>query len=460
MSFSPEEVRFLVAHTDEIAHAAADAGIQLTGASAISDRDKLSGLFGGNARAVMELLRARRTLAPKLVSPAHLVPGAPEPPGAGAQTAQVVQAAQADRAAQAASGGDVTAAWLADSDSAQQATPLAVAQVRAGRIAAAGAALVHDVTCSIGTESPAMTAAGMDWLGSDVDYPRLLMARENVANVGNVCDVGNVGTGAARGRARAWVAQADALAPVTTAASSPGPRIRACSGTGSRPGRVIVADPARRADGRRITDPAKLIPPLPDLLDAYPGAAMAVKCAPGIDYSDWQGLVSVVSVNGGVKEACLYTPDLAEPGHTREAVVIREEFSERVRDGGDVVDVDKPKSFIVEPDGAVIRAGLVQQWAARHDLSMLDPHIAFLTGDAVPPGYSGFPFIEAVPLKKLRPALQAHGAGAVEILVRGVNVDPDQLRRKLKLKGDRPMGVAIARIGDSATAFICGARVR
>lgn len=454
MSFSPEEVRFLVAHTDEIAHAAADTGIQLTAATAISDRDKLSALFGDNARAVMELLRARRTLAPKLVSPAHLVPGAPEPPGAGAQPAQADLAAQADRADRAASGGDVAASWLADSDSAQQATPLAVSQVRAGRIAAAGAALVHDVTCSIGTEAPAMTAVGMDWLGTDLDYPRLLMARENVGNVGNV------GTGTVRGRARAWVAQADALAPVTTAASSPGPRIRACSGSGSRPGRVIVADPARRADGRRITDPAKLIPPLPDLLAAYPGAAMAVKCAPGIDYSDWQGLVSVVSVNGGVKEACLYTPELAEPGHTREAVVIRDEFTERVRDGGGEVDVDKPKSFIVEPDGAVIRAGLVQQWAARHDLSMLDPHIAFLTGDAVPPGYSGFPFIEAVPLKKLRPALQAHGAGAVEILVRGVDVDPDQLRRKLKLKGDRPMSVAIARIGDSATAFICGARVR
>lgn len=454
MSFSLEEVRFLADHTDEIAHTATDAGIQLTAASAISDRDKLSALFEDKARAVMELLRARRTLAPKLVSPAHLVPGAPEPPGAGTQADRADRADCADRADRAASGGDVAAAWLADSDSAQQATPLAVSQVRAERIAAAGVALVHDVTCSIGTEGPAMIDAGMDWLGTDVDYARLLMARENVGNVGNV------GTGTARGRARAWVAQADALAPVTTAASSPGPRIRACSGRGSRPGRVIVADPARRADGRRITDPAKLIPPLPDLLAAYPGAAMAVKCAPGIDYSEWQGLVSVVSVNGGVKEACLYTSDLAEPGHTREAVVIREEFTERVRDGGGEVGVDKPKSFIVEPDGAVIRAGLVQQWAARHDLSMLDPHIAFLTGDAVPPGYSGFPFIEAVPLKKLRPALQAHGAGAVEILVRGVNVDPDQLRRKLKLKGDRPMGVAIARVGDSATAFICGARVR
>ena len=409
MSFSPAEIRFLSAHRDDIARVAASGEVALTKKSAIADRTVLSKLFDDQARAVMELLQARQTLAPKLAGPA--------------------------------------ADWMADSDSAQQATPFAVSQVRAGRIAAAGASLVHDVTCSIGTEAPAVTAAGMDWLGTDLDYSRLLMARENVG-----------GGGAAAGRA--WVAQADALAPVTTPASSPGPRIRACSGTGSRPGRVIVADPARRADGRRITDPAKLIPPLPDLIAAYPGAAMAIKCAPGIDYADWHGLVSVVSVNGGVKEACLYTPDLADPGHTREAVVIRESFTERVEDCGDGVDVDKPKSFIVEPDGAVIRAGLVQQWAARHELAMLDPHIAFLTGERVPDGYSGFPFIEAVPLKKLRPALHAHGAGSLEILVRGVDVDPDQLRGKLKLKGDRPMAVAIARIGDHATAFICGARVR
>ncbi|MGV0431948.1 THUMP-like domain-containing protein [Corynebacterium sp. 20_84] len=408
MSFSPAEIRFLSAHRDDIARVAASGEVALTKKSAIADRTVLSKLFDDQARAVMELLQARQTLAPKLAGPA--------------------------------------ADWMADSDSAQQATPFAVSQVRAGRIAAAGASLVHDVTCSIGTEAPAVTAAGMDWLGTDLDYSRLLMARENI------------GGGAAAGRA--WVAQADALAPVTTPASSPGPRIRACSGTGSRPGRVIVADPARRADGRRITDPAKLIPPLPDLIAAYPGAAMAIKCAPGIDYSDWHGLVSVVSVDGGVKEACLYTPDLADPGHTREAVVIRESFTERVEDCGDGVDVDKPKSSIVEPDGAVIRAGLVQQWAARHKLAMLDPHIAFLTGERVPDGYSGFPFIEAVPLKKLRPALQAHGAGSLEILVRGVDIDPDQLRAKLKLKGDRPMAVAIARIGDHATAFICGARVR
>ena len=41
------------------------------------------------------------------------------------------------------------------------------------------------------------------------------------------------------------------------------------------------------------------MPPLPALLDAYAGRELAVKCAPGIDYSGWDGLVSVVSVDGG-----------------------------------------------------------------------------------------------------------------------------------------------------------------
>lgn len=388
MSFNSEEIRFLIGHLDEIADKAGE--LELTKKSAMRDRGVVDKHFGEYSRAVMELVSAQRALAPKL-----------------------------DASADASS-------WLTDSDAAQQATPHAVAEVRAQRIARAEASLVHDVTCSIGTEAPAVAAQGMDWLGTDIDFSRVLMARHNL-----------------RALSGAHVAVADALHPVTTPASNT----------------VIVADPARRADGRRITDPAKLIPPLPALLDAYPSAEMAVKCAPGIDYSDWNGLVSVVSQNGNVKEACLYTPGLA--AHRREAVVIQDSFTETVTgDLPDEVDVAKHGRFIVEPDGAIVRAGLVRHWAHRHKLWMLDSHIAFLTGDAIPDNYSGFEVLDEVPLRKLRGVLNSHDAGSVEILVRGVDVDPDQLRRKLKLKGRCQMGVVVARIGDTATAFVCGPRQR
>lgn len=375
MSFSLDEVGYLSAHAARIAEVAPQ--VELTKASVFADRALLEREFGASARAVSALLAARR-----------------------------------------ASAGKFPEWWLTDADAAQQATPRRVADIRAQRVAAAGATCAHDVTCSVGSEAPSFAAKGVAWLGSDIDRARLAMARFNLG-------------------AHAWLAVADALAPVSRAD-------------------VVVADPARRAGGRRITDPAKLLPPLPDLLAANKGRELAVKCAPGIDYSKWDGLVSLVSVDGGVKEACLYTPGF---GRGREAVVLRQGFTERCHSSQPAcAPAASPGKYIVEPDGAVVRAGLVNHWATSHGLWMLDEHIAFCTGDAIPKGYSGFPFAEAVPLKKLKAALAARLVGSAEILVRGVNVDPDQLRAKLKLKGPNAAGVVIARVGERAVAHICGPR--
>lgn len=300
--------------------------------------------------------------------------------------------------------------WFGDSDSVQQATPPQVAAERARRI---GQRFIHDVTCSIGTEG---RFARGDWLGSDLDESRLRMARLNLP-----------------GR---WFVRADALIPVSR-------------------GAVIVADPARRAGGRRINH---TIPPLPDLVDAWAGHDLAVKCAPGIDYSEWQGLVSVSSVAGGVKEACLYSAGLA--GNERREAVIHGTFLDRVTDlESDDIGADAPGRYLIDPDGAIVRAGLVRHFGRREGLWMLDERIAYLTGEEIPAGYSGFEIYEQVPLKKLRPALKSFDAGAVEILVRGVDVDPDQLRKKLGLKGTRQLAVVITRIGTQGVALICSARI-
>ncbi|WP_342319581.1 THUMP-like domain-containing protein [Corynebacterium mayonis] len=379
MAFSVTEVDQLFARAEEIADMQHQ--FTLSKGRLFADRALAQEHFGDLARAVLELVGARRSAESKF--PAH---------------------------------------WLADSDSAQQATPAAVAEVRVERLHQAGIAFIHDVTCSIGTEARAAISRGMSWLGSDLDAARLRMARYNLG-------------------AGAWLARADALAPVTSL----------------RTGTAVVADPARRVEGRRITDPAKLNPPLPALIEACNGRELAVKCAPGIDYSQWEGLVSVVSLRGGVKEACLYSPGLSA-GLRREAVVLGA-HQERITDAEpEDVEVAPPDSFIVEPDGAVIRAGLVRHWAHRHGLSMLDKHIAFLTGPAIPAGYSGFAFKEAVPLKKLRGALKQRGVGAIEILVRGVDLNPDVLRTQLRLKGPNQAAVVIARVGGGATAYVCGPR--
>lgn len=306
--------------------------------------------------------------------------------------------------------GKIPGTWFADSDAGQQATPLVVAEERSRRI---GERFVHDVTCSIGTEG---RYARGEWLGSDLDPARLKMAQLNLPG--------------------AWLVRADALRPVSR-------------------GAVIVADPARRSGGRRIKD---TIPPLPDLLDAWAGHDIAVKCAPGIDYSEWDGLVSVSSVAGSVKEACLYSPGLA--GTERREAVVHGRYLDRITDlMPDDVEAAEPGRYLIDPDGAIVRAGLVRHFAYREGLWMLDDRIAYLTGESIPAGYSGFEIYEQVPLKRLKAAVAGYDAGSVEILVRGVDVDPDQLRKKLRLKGSRALAVVVTRIGAQGVALICSPRI-
>lgn len=400
MSLSAADVAAVAARTDlrEVA-----AELPLTKKSLIADHTTLRAAAGdaGLARAVAEAEAATRSATGKL--PGSLLSG----PGA----------------------------WLMDFDAAQQATAWPVALDRARRLLAAVEAGVaggiHDATCSIGTEVAAIaqaagTTAAPALLASDRDPARAAMARHNLA-------------GAAPAAA---VAIADALAPASRDA-------------------ILIADPARRAGGRRITDPADLIPPLPDLLAAAADRPMAVKCAPGLDFGDWAGEVAVTSVAGRVKEACLYSPELARPGVTRSATLLggpREE-PEIIDDSmPDDCGVAAPGRFLIDPDGAVVRAGLVRHYAAAHGLRQIDERIAHLTGDTIPPGATGFEILEEAPIKKLRQVLAAHGAGSAEILVRGVDVDPDRLRTSLKLKGDRSMAVVITRIGAHGTAFVCAAR--
>lgn len=332
---------------------------------------------------------------------------------------------------------------LLTDEAVQQATAWPVAALRARRLAGRD---VHDVTCSVGAELAELVRTADRVVGSDLDPVRARMAAHNVPD--------------------ALVCVADALAPPTR-------------------GAVVVADPARRSGGRRIHDPAQLSPPLPALLEAVDGRDHVIKCAPGLDTSvlDHPGEVEVVSLDGSVREACLWSPGLAR-GVGRRATVVRTApvgepgpwgeprltadgvavHVEEVTDGDDdeVGVHGEPDRVIVDPDGAVVRAGLVRHWARRHGLRQLDARIAHLTGPKIPAGHSGFEVLERCRLdrKELRRVLRDLDCGSLEILVRGVDVDPDVLRKSLALKGTRPLSLVVTRIERSAVVFVCGPRTR
>jgi hypothetical protein len=318
---------------------------------------------------------------------------------------------------------DDPAQWLFTDEALQQATAGSVAAHRARRLSGA---VVHDATCSIGAELAALRNSAATLVGSDVDAVRLAMARHNVADV-DLC-------------------RADALRPVTAAA-------------------VVLLDPARRRGGRRRFDPRDYAPGLDMLLDVYRGRDIVVKCAPGIDFDalarlGFVGEIEVTSSAGGVREACLWSSGLAAPGVTRRASML--DAGEEITDAeSDDCVVARAGRWIVDPDGAVVRAGLVRHYAARHGLWQLDPDIAYLSGDQLPDGMRGFEVLEelAYSERRLRQALSSRDVGAAEILVRGVDVDPDALRLRLRLRGTQAVSVIITRLGagvkSRATAFIC-----
>ena len=314
-------------------------------------------------------------------------------------------------------------AWLFTDEALQQATAEPVAAHRAKRLAGRA---VHDVTCSVGAELAALRGRASYVVGSDLDAVRLAMARHNVGGV-DLC-------------------RADALRPVTRDT-------------------VVVADPARRSGGRRRFDPRDYTPALDRLIEVYAERDLVVKCAPGIDFDQvrrlgFAGEIEVTSLAGGVREACLWSAGLAEPGVTRRATVM--DRDEQITDAEpDECPTAAAGRWIVDPDGAIVRAGLVRQYGARHRLWQLDPDIAYLSGDDLPDGVRGFEVLDELDYgeRRLRQALSEHDVGAVEILVRGVDIDPDALRLRMKLRGARRLAVVVTRIGSGrnsrAVAYLC-----
>lgn len=319
---------------------------------------------------------------------------------------------------------DSAEGWLFTDAALQQASASRVARHRAQRFTGRD---VHDVTCSIGVDLIELARVAGRCVGSDLDPARLAMARHNCARAG----------------VAPALVRADALRPVTRETA-------------------VVADPARRdAGGRRKWRPQDFVPALDELAEAYRGRDLAVKCAPGIEPSaaPWAQEIELVSLDGQVREACLWAGSMATV--SRRATVLRSDGLQWSVTDADPSDshVGEPGEWIIDPDGAVVRAGLVRHYAARHGLWQLDERIAYLTGDSPPPGVRAFRIREfgKYSEKSLRATLRRLDIGRVEILVRGLDVDPNSLRRRLKPAGPEEASVVLTRIGRTPMAFLCTA---
>ncbi|MEU5528241.1 methyltransferase domain-containing protein [Micromonospora chersina] len=317
----------------------------------------------------------------------------------------------------------------------EQATRGVVARRRAERLRAAGVGTLADLGCGLGADALAAAGAGIRVYGVEADPLTAAMAAAN-AEAAGLADLFTVECG-------------DATAFDVTRVDG------------------VFCDPARRkaGTGRRIFDPNAYSPPwdfVTGLAERVPHTV--VKVAPGLDHAlipagaeaEW------VSVDGDLVEAALWCGALAEV--PRRATLLREKegpvSAVRLTGSGDAeAPVGRPRRFLFDPDSAVVRAHLVAELARDLDATLADPSIAYLYGDEARPT----PFARCLEitdvlpfsLKRLRALLRERRVGRVEILKRGSALEPEKLRRDLKLAGDEAASLVLTRVAGAPTVLIC-----
>jgi SAM-dependent methyltransferase len=309
-------------------------------------------------------------------------------------------------------------------DGLEQATRLRVANHRAARVALSAPSSVLDLGCGIGGDLVALARAGLTVAAVDRDELRVAVARANLdaLGLGGAVQVGS--------------AEALDVSPFG----------------------VVFADPARRDARGRVFDVEGWSPPWPYVVSLLERSSV-VKVAPGIPHSLVPDGVEAewVSDDGDVKEAALWSPHLAAA--RRRATVIRGAGLATVTDEDETrADVRAVGRYLYEPDGAVIRSGLVGAVAAGVGGGLVDEHIAYVTADEqqVTPLARCYEVLEELPYreKSLRAALRAREVGRLTIKKRGVQVVPEELRRRLSLRGEQEATLVLTRVAGKGTALL------
>ncbi|MBA2471441.1 MAG: class I SAM-dependent methyltransferase [Pseudonocardiales bacterium] len=305
----------------------------------------------------------------------------------------------------------------------EQATAEIIARHRATRFA--GASRVADLCCGIGGDLIAL-AEGREVVAVDRDPLHLRMAALNA----DAYEVGDAVTAV-----HADVREAD-LSSVD----------------------AVFVDPARRARGHRMR-PGASEPPLSwstSLVDRI--EAVGIKAAPGIARdtvpAGWE--VEFIADRRDLKEAALWSPALAA-GPSRATILPQGHVLLPLP--GDEVEHRDPGAFLLDPNPAVTRAGLVEDLARSLGAWKIDPQIAFLSSDQPlrTPFARTLQVLDSGPWeqKALRPRLRALDIGSVDIRRRGLAGNVEDLHRQLKLRGTRRATLVMTRVDDRPWALIC-----
>jgi hypothetical protein len=317
---------------------------------------------------------------------------------------------------------------IADVAGVEQATSHLVAEHKALRFQAIAPTRVVDLCCGIGGDAMSLVRVA-DVLAIDQNPLRAWMCDRNAGCATEVADVSSIELSD----------EVVHLDPARRVESGARKGRRAWQFEDYEPGPAFIADLLRRCPDAAI----KLGPGVD--LDALPAAATTE--------------IELITERGTLVQAVLWSGRLARQPGGRSATCLPEGFTIRGEPTfPDVSPGGRCGRFLLVPDAAAERSGLLGTLAAELGATEVHPGLGLLTADAVEPTpwVHRFEVIEQMPFRprRLRAWLATHGAGVVEVKTRGRAVDPDSLQRTLRGRGEAGFTVFVLRLGRRLVAVI------
>lgn len=340
--------------------------------------------------------------------------------------------------------GDEARHLLFTADGLEQATRSDVAAQHARRMRDAGVRHVLDLGCGIGSDAMAFARTGLSVHAVDADETTVAVAAANL---------------------RRWDA---ARAELGLAEDVPVPT----GGEGRTTG--VWFDPARRTPGvaditgrtRRLFRLEDLSPGWDHIRTVAPTVAAAgAKLSPAFSHRQVPpGTEAQWTSFGGEVLECTVWWGNAVLHQGRTALVIGRHGTYLVTDEHlpddvhPVTRIDDLGGYLYEADRAVLRAGLVGALVTATEGRELAAGTGYVCSprQVLVPWASRYAVREAFPFhtKTLRAWMRDHDVGRLTVKKRGVSIDPEQLRRQMRLKGSHAATVLVTRVGGLQTAMI------
>ena len=325
-------------------------------------------------------------------------------------------------------GSDLASTMLFTEEGLEQATRQQVSAWHAQKFLTHGIKSVTDLGCGIGGDALAFAQAGLEVTAIEKDELTANIAKHNLSKY-----------------PMATVSHGDALDIESKSKS-------------------FWLDPARRklsskAAGRVMLKPEDFSPNLNFAFDIGAKHTAGIKLAGSLPHelipedceANW------VSHNNELVETVLWFGELGQSGK-RSAVILADTITEY---SGDLIQapISEVGKYVYDPNPALVRSHLLGAFAIENGLWGIAPSIAYLSSDneLSSPWLRGFEVMESLPLdvKRIAKRMSELDIGTLEIKKRGVDITPEQLRPKLKLKGKNAATLILTRVGDARKALVC-----